>query len=240
MVAIFGIFGLGRNPMSTAWLSVICLCVLACRCASLGGGSLSSGVGCSSQCLERMERAIRGQETQHFDAFRSIMAWIDGLRPKEQQIAGSFLGMQFVLWANAECADGPLLRFPQETKAAGVDSECSALVDLFEATDGPHWTNSVGWSNATLLRTQCCAAYGVICDESGHVTNVELLNNRLRGPIPPSVSALSSLDALELAHNMITSIPPEMGKLQNLTYLYDADTLCALPLLRRRNVRFVG
>ena len=82
-------------------------------------------------------------------------------------------------------------------------AECEALVDLYVSTNGPHWTNQSGW----LQTNTPCNWYGVLCN-NGHVIALALANNRLSGPLPPTLSNLSGLVVLSLYDNQLSgSIP---------------------------------
>src|SRR5262245_57468255 len=45
--------------------------------------------------------------------------------------------------------------------------ECAALVDLYNATDGPHWIDDAGWLT-TVSAVAPCDWHGVVC-ASGHI-----------------------------------------------------------------------
>ena len=54
--------------------------------------------------------------------------------------------------------------------------ECSALVALYESTNGPTWTDHTDW----LATDGPCSWYGVTCDNS-HVQALTLNDNQLIG-----------------------------------------------------------
>ena len=94
-------------------------------------------------------------------------------------------------------------------------SECEALVALYNSTNGPGWTNSTNW----LVSNTPGNWYGVTIT-SGHVTDVVLSINNLLGNIPPEVGNLTSLQNLSLWSNQLSgSLPPELGDLTGLIYL---------------------
>lgn len=71
-------------------------------------------------------------------------------------------------------------RLPFTSCSAMIDiseSECEALVDLYNSTNGDGWTNKNGW----FAGNSACNyhRYGVKCDENNHVRNIELENNNL-------------------------------------------------------------
>jgi uncharacterized repeat protein (TIGR01451 family) len=119
-------------------------------------------------------------------------------------------------------------------------TECEALVALYETTDGDNWTDNTGWLETNTL----CSWYGVECFDNS-VTDLGLTDNRLMGSIPSELSNLSNLEELWLDHNQLAgnipsnlgslsklqklalhynqltgSIPPELGNLSNLGLLY--------------------
>ena len=97
--------------------------------------------------------------------------------------------------------------------------ECEALVALFDAADGPNWTNNSGW----LETDTPCSWHAVACD-SGHVTSLDLTFNQLSGNIPAELGDLTSLTWLTLDGNELSGdIPAELGNLSNLRYLILGD-----------------
>ncbi|KAL3798526.1 hypothetical protein HJC23_011830 [Cyclotella cryptica] len=120
-----------------------------------------------------------------------------------------------------------------------------ALATLYFSTGGVQWNNNKGW----VTSLDECGWFGVSgCGDANSeaVVSIELVgnnldgsipseffvyfsdlmilnlaDNHLRGSIPTSVGALTSLSTLELAENELTShIPTELGKLTNLDHLF--------------------
>ena len=85
-------------------------------------------------------------------------------------------------------------------------TECEALVALYNATDGDNWTTKTDW----LQTTAPCTWYGVTC-EAEHVTHIELSYNNLSNVLPPEIGNLTALTSLFLDHNQLTSLPAEIG-----------------------------
>jgi len=75
-------------------------------------------------------------------------------------------------------------------------SECRALVTLYNTTNGPTWSVNSGW----LTTNTPCRWYGITC-EGNHVTLLILPDNGLSGPLPPEIGALIYLQVLDLAEN---------------------------------------
>ncbi|RLC78183.1 MAG: hypothetical protein DRI81_07250 [Chloroflexi bacterium] len=91
-------------------------------------------------------------------------------------------------------------------------TECEALVSLYDSTDGDNWTDNSGW----LETNTPCSWHGVGCSE-GHVRYLDLSENRLSGNIPPELSDLTNLYSLHLYANALNgSIPPGLSNLVNL------------------------
>ncbi len=102
--------------------------------------------------------------------------------------------------------------------------ERAALAALYEATDGPNWTNNENWLTDAPLGEW----HGVTVGDDGRVSRLDLggrirapdLGNGLSGPIPPELGNLASLRTLNLGGNALTgSIPPELGNLASLEEL---------------------
>lgn len=123
----------------------------------------------------------------------------------------------------------------------------NALLDLYNSTNGPLWTDKSGWEDgAAGSDCDVCLWYGVTCDGSGNITNINLSNNNLTGTlpsnigdignnidqlvfylnnltgfIPSSITSLTDLDVLDLGSNNLTgTIPTNIGNLTNLNTMY--------------------
>ena len=95
-------------------------------------------------------------------------------------------------------------------------SDREVLVRLYQATDGPNWTNNANW----LSRAPLHEWHGVVTDQAGRVTELFLVENQLRGKVPSELGRLTNLAALSLGGNQLSgSIPSELGSLSNLRWL---------------------
>ena len=96
------------------------------------------------------------------------------------------------------------------------DVQRSALVALYNATDGPNWTDNTNWLSDAPLGEW----YGVTTDELGSVTELQLTEAGLIGEIPPELGTLSRLIELRLDGNELRGqIPTELGDLAALERL---------------------
>lgn len=94
-------------------------------------------------------------------------------------------------------------------------AECTALVALYQNTQGEHWSRNVDW----LFTETPCTWKGITC-ENGHVTELSLGDNNLQGHLPVAIGDLKELTTLTLYLNQLTgSLPPELGKLVRLESL---------------------
>ncbi len=90
------------------------------------------------------------------------------------------------------------------------------LEALYNATDGPNWTNKDNWLTDAPLDQW----HGVSTDDQGQVIDLDLRRNRLSGSIPSELGSLANLTQLWLSVNDLTGpIPSELGNLENLEWL---------------------
>jgi hypothetical protein len=109
----------------------------------------------------------------------------------------------FLLWLTPGMPFRSFAGLQQEISAA----EYAALVDLYMSTDGPNWINNERWNDPDAP-----SWHGVILG-GGHVIDLYLDRNRLRGGIPHSVGNLVWLqEVLDLSKNELTgSIPSALA-----------------------------
>lgn len=87
-----------------------------------------------------------------------------------------------------------------------------ALVDLYQATNGPNWRNT--WD----LTQPMSSWHGVTTNDNGCLLYLSLGNNLVGGNIPAEIGSFSKVEYINLSANNFTSIAPEIG---NLTRLED-------------------
>ena len=98
-----------------------------------------------------------------------------------------------------------------------VKTDREALVALYNATDGENWNESDNWlSDAPLGEWE-----GVVTNDDGRITELQLHTNDLSGEIPPELGSLFNLSYLYLNDNDLSGeIPAELGSLSDLRALY--------------------
>ena len=106
-------------------------------------------------------------------------------------------------------------------------SDREVLLALYEATDGPNWATADNWLTAAPLGDW----NGVRTDARGRVTELDLGDDELTGPIPPELGSLTGLTSLRLSFNNLTGpIPPELGNLASLEWLGLGDNELTGPI----------
>ena len=106
-------------------------------------------------------------------------------------------------------------------------SDQAALDALYEAADGPGWTNADGWPDDPPD-----SRHGIRTDSNGRVTAIDLSDNGLAGELPLALGDLTLLRELRLGGNPELSgrLPYSLSRLQALSELrYAATALCVPP-----------
>jgi Leucine-rich repeat (LRR) protein len=94
-----------------------------------------------------------------------------------------------------------------------------ALVDLYNSTNGPGWTNHTGWLKGPVKNW-----FGILTIIDSRVTQIYMPSNNLTGNIPSSLSNLTNLDWLNLYGNHLSgSIPSSLGNFTNMLGFYLAN-----------------
>ncbi len=112
----------------------------------------------------------------------------------------------------------PAATVPESSVTPEPNMERVALVALYEATDGAHWTINNNWLTESPISTW----FGVNTNESGHVVELLLTGNGLKGSLP-DLSAFTHLERLDLSYNQLNGSIPDLSTLANLKDLYLSD-----------------
>ncbi|MGB1251762.1 MAG: leucine-rich repeat domain-containing protein, partial [Candidatus Promineifilaceae bacterium] len=119
-------------------------------------------------------------------------------------------GIQYLSRTSISCAELP---FDCTVVSEIPETECDALVALYNDTDGDNWTNSTDW----LQTNTPCSWYGITCTNN-RIYEITLASNNLQGGVSSGFANLSSLQILNLGSNQLTTVPDFSGfsSLKNL------------------------
>ncbi len=98
--------------------------------------------------------------------------------------------------------------------ASGQHSaDSTALMALYNSTDGPNWDNNGNWGTNKSLNQW----YGITTNANGRVSKIILEWNDLNGTLPPEIGLLEELVEINFRYNSISgAIPNELYDLTNL------------------------
>ena len=117
----------------------------------------------------------------------------------------------------------------------GDSAACDALGVLWYSTGGASWTTQGGWAAAAAgTPTPLCGGfYGVGCNADGKLTSLALPSNNLRGSLPSDIFAsLPALTSLNLSNNLLSGpAPPSLASCTALASVDMSYTLLAGGLL---------
>ncbi len=134
-----------------------------------------------------------------------------GVRGLEASETGTWVGPGHVTILDLHASTSQSTNTPTPTPIAMADR--AALVALYNATGGSNWNSNNNWLSDVPISQWS----GVTTDDNGRVTELDLSQNQLTGPIPPALGNLSNLQGLSLWGNQLTGpIPAELGNLSNL------------------------
>ena len=111
-----------------------------------------------------------------------------------------------------------------QLSAAIPSDERNALIAFFDATNGTDWSEQSFWLGPPGTE----GSWHGVTVEDDHVTRIVLEGNRVQGVIPPEIKNLQHLRELKLGPflafvslycNSVSSLPEEIGQLQNLEVL---------------------
>ena len=92
--------------------------------------------------------------------------------------------------------------------AGDVEKEQDALIALYNATDGGNWEFGQ-WTNRDVYPYW----FGVVVDDQGYVTELNLQGNNLVGKIPYKLGSLTKLNTLRLERNSLSGCVPQVGNI---------------------------
>eukprot|EP00531_Pseudo-nitzschia_arenysensis_P009045 CAMPEP_0116149816 /NCGR_PEP_ID=MMETSP0329-20121206/19183_1 /TAXON_ID=697910 /ORGANISM="Pseudo-nitzschia arenysensis, Strain B593" /LENGTH=2572 /DNA_ID=CAMNT_0003646223 /DNA_START=244 /DNA_END=7959 /DNA_ORIENTATION=+ len=91
------------------------------------------------------------------------------------------------------------------------------LLDLYQATGGNSWVDNANWQQSNDV----CNFQGVFCydsyDKQGHVQQIDLSHNNLKGSLPASIYQLPYLESIALEGNPDLSV--DLSNLRNAQFL---------------------
>ena len=94
-------------------------------------------------------------------------------------------------------------------------ADSTALVDLYNNTNGPNWIHHTNWLTIAPLSTW----YGIET-QNGRIISLQLQQNNLTGTLPSSLGNLTALSGMSLAFNKLSgNIPSSIGNLSSLFVL---------------------
>ena len=127
--------------------------------------------------------------------------------------------------------------------ACSYGSEKAFLIELFNKTNGPAWKNNTNWNSSNSI----CTWYGITCNNSENVIDLNLSKNLLSGEVPDSFNCLPFLKNLDLSSNCLFTTFPEslkylVGSLQYINFSSDGlygkipSSITELSFLKELNI----
>jgi Leucine-rich repeat (LRR) protein len=132
-----------------------------------------------------------------------------------------------VVWITGIMLVGIFSGLLQQMTSAAIPSwERKALIALYKNTNGELWTDRSGWKEGTLAPDGFSIKgsetfWSGIKVKNGHVTEIRMIGNGLKGTLPSELGDLDNLQVLWLPFNSLRgNLPRELGKLQALERIY--------------------
>jgi Leucine-rich repeat (LRR) protein len=147
-----------------------------------------------------------GQSTT-IEAFGGVgYVWSTGSTANSLSVTPSANTMYYVTMTNAT---GCVVTDSVEVRIAW---DYDALMSIYNNTDGSNWTNNSGWGQDCSF----CYWYGVTCDETWNVSQVDFSVNNLTGALPADLLNLPNLQYLDLGNN---NLPGLLVNLPHIPYM---------------------
>ncbi len=165
--------------------------------ANSGDEQIGTDVGLSEERVDPGEWTRIDSETRLASELgEDVRSARISLRVRDRSNDGQPRDPARIVWLDAVSLEADVTFLP----AAQRD----ALRDLYTATDGPNWVESLGWMDAEGTE---CSWHGVTCSDSGEtLLRLDLSGNGLIGELPENLQALSDLtpgEGLDLCWNEI-------------------------------------
>lgn len=140
------------------------------------------------------------------------------IRLRDRSSSGQPRDPARIVWFDQVSLQADVVFLPPDQRAA--------LRDLYLATDGPNWIESLGWMDAKGTE---CGWHGVTCSEDGStVLALDLSGNGLSGELPASLAALTDLmldEGLDLCWNRVL-VPDQISDFIAPRHLGGEPGLC--------------
>ena len=143
-------------------------------------------------------------------------AWEDEERPPIGSDGGFPAPVEPRLAPSVPAAFPTTEDMPRAEAQGSIATDRAALEALYDATDGPNWTDNANWKTDAPLGEW----FGVTTDATGRVVIVALGSNGLSGgPVSDELGNLTNLSVLSLRYNVDLSVGPFPAWLRDLTNL---------------------
>ncbi|MEQ8812492.1 MAG: carboxypeptidase-like regulatory domain-containing protein, partial [Imperialibacter sp.] len=137
-------------------------------------------------------------------------------------------GIYFARVANASVPDLVLDTDEYILKISSRKRDSLALVAIYEGTDGPNWVNKTNWLQGDL------STWGGVTLKNGRVSQLNLPNNRMVGPMPAAIRDIGELAVINLSNSAPSFDPGIDNQIRFLPDLKRLDSLTAVDLTRNR------
>ena len=149
----------------------------------LGRNGLSGAVPVAVTSLTRLRRLYLNDNELTAVPLAQLQALVNEADPALEELA---------LWGNGGLSG---LNIPDEL---GKRVDRAALRALYEESGGPGWREKDNWLDENNLFSTW---YGVLANDGGRVTELDLAGNGLTGELTNALTALSGLERLDLSGN---------------------------------------